>query len=164
VNNNLMIFNQGSGQDSVAAPFTNDSGNTLVFASFTIKASQLPTSVNGSYFAVLMQASNNVDVADVAHVFIDTKNAAVAGTYRLGIANFATSLSTALTTNYPMDLATGITYQVVFSYDPNNSDPLYGATLWINPSSLADANVYANDTGGSTAQVNIGTNISAIGF
>jgi hypothetical protein len=164
VNNNLVIFNQASGQDSVAAPFTNDSGNTLVFASFTIKASQLPTSVNGSYFAVLMQASNNVDVADVAHVFIDTKNAAVPGTYRLGIANFATALSTALTTNYPMDLATGITYQVVFSYDPNNSDPLYGATLWINPSSLTDANVYANDTGGSTAQVNIGTNISAIGF
>jgi hypothetical protein len=164
VNNKLLVFTQGSDQDSVAAPFTNNSGNTLVLSSFTINVSQLPTSVNGSYFAVLMQDSNQVDVADVGHVFIDTKDTVVPGTYRLGIANFATSLTTAYTTNYPLDLATGITYHVVFSYDPNSTDPLTGATLWINPSSQNDFNVYANDIDPSTAQADISTNISAVGF
>ena len=163
VTNDLLILAPGTSEDSVAAPFTNNSGNTLVFGSFTINVSQLP-SVNGGYFAVFMQDSNNVDVADVGHVFIDTKNTTVPGTYRLGVADFATSITTAGATNFPVDLATGITYQVVFSYDPNNSDPLAGATIWVNPSSENDFNVFANDSGGSAEQTAIGTNISAIGF
>jgi hypothetical protein len=164
ITNDALILISGTSEDSVAAPFTNNSGNTLVFASFDINVSKLP-SLNGSYFSEFLQDSNGVfDVADVAHVFIDTRNTVVPGTYRLGIANFTNTITAIGATNFPLDLATGITYQVVFSYDPNNSDPLAGATLWINPAQQSDLNVYANDIAATPAQQNIGTNINAIAF
>ncbi|HTV40927.1 MAG TPA: hypothetical protein VMF08_10145 [Candidatus Sulfotelmatobacter sp.] len=163
ISNDLLQLVTGSGEDSVAAPggpsyptgFTNSVG-TFTIASFTINVSQLPAANN--YFAELMQITNNTDVSDVAHVFIDTEGTLIPGTYRLGLANAATSFSTAGTTNYPMDLATGITYTVVFSYDPNQNDPLPSGTLWINPSSINDFNVYATDTATNNP------NISAIAF
>ncbi|MGA9778175.1 MAG: immunoglobulin domain-containing protein [Verrucomicrobiia bacterium] len=167
VNDHLLILNS-TNYDSVAAPFTNNTGNSLVFASFTINVTKLP-STGGGYFAVLMQHSNDVDVADVGHVFIDRENTVVPGTYQLGIADFANSITVDGATNFPMDLATGITYQVVFSFDPNNNDPLTGATLWINPSSEGDLNVYGNGDDAavaSTAQLSFSTQnaTNAIGF
>ena len=161
---NLLVLDS-SHSDAVAAPFTNNTGSTLLYASFTINASKLPT-VNGGYFVNFGDATNNA----ICKIFIDTKNTVVPGTYRLGIANFATSITTVGATNFPMDLATGITYQVVIAYDPTTSSPLVGGTLWINPSvadlgspSGAGANyVYPVDTTTSTALLNI--NISHIGF
>ena len=134
---------------------------------------------SGTYFA---QLQNNNDTNDCCHVFITTAGTIVPGTYRLGIANFTTTyLSTAPPVNFPMDLAPGITYNVVISYDINNDDPLAGATLMINPSyqdyqnALTDGEnqdyIYfgqsyvfpsINDVANSQAQLDIA--ISQIGF
>jgi hypothetical protein len=136
----LLILNS-TNHDAVAAPtngFSNPESPDVVYASFTINVSQLP-SVNGSYFVELMDNTNN----NAAHIFIDTKGTAVPGTYRLGIANYATSITAFGATNFPMDLATGVTYQVVINWDEVNG---LGANLWINPSSESDQYVYGNDT------------------
>lgn len=139
VTNGLLIMNAAN-NDSVAAP-TNGVTYTfpqVIYASFTINVSKLP-SVNGGYFVDLMDNGGT----NAAHVFIDTKDTVVPGTYHLGIANYATSVNTAGATNFPMDLATGVTYQVVINWDEVNG---YGANLWINPSSEVDSYVYGNDT------------------
>jgi hypothetical protein len=152
VTNKLLILNQNN-FDAVAAPsnnFTNTPGNTIVYASFTINVSTLPTS-SGGYFADFKDTTNDY----VGHVFIATKGTVVPGTYRLAIDNGATSSSAAGVQFFPLDLATGITYQVVFSYDVNNNAPLAGATLWVNPASAADANVYGTDTLTNAGQLNI---------
>ncbi len=159
VTNHLLILDQNK-YDAVAAPstnFVNSTGGTLLFSSFTINVSQLP-SYNGGYFCIFKDNTNDY----VSHVFIDTRNTIVPGTYQLGIANYATTITTAGAANFPLDLATGVTYQVVMSYDPNFSDPLAGATLWINPASEGDSNVYGTDSTSSTNLLNI--TISQIGF
>jgi len=142
VTNDLLILNQ-NGYDGVAAPsnnFTNTPGNTIVFASFTINVSSLPT-VNGGYFAYFKDTTNDY----INKVFIDTTGTTVPGTYRLGIANAQNYIYSTGATNFPLDLATGITYQVVCSYDVNTSDPYPNSTLWVNPVTINDYNVYGTD-------------------
>jgi hypothetical protein len=137
VNNDLLILNQ-TNNDSVGAPFTNTEAPSVVYASFNINVSTLPTA-KGGFFCVLNDGTN---ADDVAHIFIDTQNTVVPGTYQIGVGNVATSITTSGATNFPMDLATDVTYQVVFSWDEVSG---LGATLWINPSSENDVNVYASD-------------------
>jgi hypothetical protein len=152
VTNDLLILNQNN-YDSVAAPsnnFTNTPGNTIVYASFIINVSSLPTS-SGGYVANFKDNTNDY----VGHVFIVTKGTVVPGTYRLAIDNGASYSTAGGVAFFPLDLATGITYQVVFSYDPNNNAPLAGSTLWVNPASDSDANVYGTDTLSNPAQENI---------
>jgi hypothetical protein len=164
VTNDLLILNS-THSDAVAVNFTNTTGSTLLYASFTINVSALPTTAGG-YFCVFRDATNN----SVSKIFIDASQTVVPNTYRIGIANFATSSTASGETNFPMDLATGVTYQVVFAYDPNTSDPLPNATLWINPSTAdlgtifgAGANyVFPTDTSTNTVLQNI--NITSIGF
>jgi hypothetical protein len=156
VTNGLLILNPNN-HDAVAAPtngIVNAGAPDVVYASFTINVSQLP-SVNGGFFCEFMDNSNNT----AAHIFIDTKNTVVPGTYRLGVANYATSINTVGATNFPMDLATGITYQVVFNWDEVNG---YGASLWVNPSSENDNNVYGNDSTNNTYLQTMP--VSVIGF
>jgi hypothetical protein len=136
-----LILNQNN-SDSVAAPsnnfiFTNTLASKLIYASFTINVSTLPT-MKGGYFANFKDTTNDY----VGHVFIATTNTVVPGTYQLGIDNGATASSAA--TFFPLDLATGITYQVVVNYDDRNNGN--GAYLWVNPASEADANVYGTDS------------------
>jgi hypothetical protein len=138
--NDRLILNQNN-FDAVAAPFTNNSAPSLVYASFNINVSQLPTA-NGGYFCVLSDGTNNV-----AHIFIDANGTSVPGTYRLGVANYNTSLTYAGSTNFPLDLATGITYKVVFNWDEVNG---YGANLWVNPSAESDSYVFGRDTTNNT--------------
>jgi hypothetical protein len=163
--NDLLILTNASSFDSVAAP-TNGLNNPTapeLFASFTINVSTLP-SVAGNYFIDFMQTSTNghSDFADVCHVFADRTGTTVPGTYRLGIANYATSLSTVGVTNFPVDLSTDVTYQVVILFAQNN-DPLAGANIWINPASENDNSVFAtDDTGSSSDQQNIYNTISNI--
>ena len=148
----LLILNS-TNYDTVAAPsnnFTNTPGNTIVFASFTINVSSLPTT-DGGYFAYFKDTTNDY----ICHVFIDTTNTVVPGTYRLGIANTNNDIYLAGSASFPLDLATGITYQVVFSYDVNTSDPYPNATLWVNPVTINDYNVYGTDLVTATNQVNI---------
>jgi hypothetical protein len=148
VTNNLLILNQ-TNYDGVAAPsnnFANPPGNTLIYASFTINVSTLPT-VKGGYFANFKDKTNDY----VGHIFIATTNTMVPGTYQLGIDNFLTGSSAAAF--FPLDLATGITYQVVVNYD-DEPDGL-GGTLWVNPASEDDAYVYGTDTTNTPALQNI---------
>jgi DNA/RNA endonuclease YhcR with UshA esterase domain len=137
VTNGLLILNQNNAE-AVAAPFTNTTSSTT-YASFTINVSELPTA-KGGYFFIF------ADTNDVAggHVFIDRLDTLVPGTYRLGVANFATSITTALTTNFPVDLAPGVAYEVVVSYDS-----VLGASLQVNPSSANDLTVYPTDHSGT---------------
>jgi hypothetical protein len=169
VTNNILILNS-TNTDSVGTP-TNGWANPGEFnyASFTINVSQLPATANGGYFCEFMDNSNN----NVCHIFIDTVGTVVPGTYRLGIANFAgTFNSTQPPINYPLDLATGVTYNVVFLYDTNQDNSTFvGGTLWINPSeqdydNVVDENgvgyVYGNDI--TALQNLLDINISQIGF
>jgi hypothetical protein len=179
VTNNVLLLTAVSTNDSVAAPtngFATPNPGSLTFASFSINVSQLPTG-SGTYFA---QLQNNNDTNDCCHVFITTSGTVVPGTYRLGIANFDTSyLTISPPVNFPMDLAPGITYNVVISYDTDNNDPLAGATLMINPSyqdyqnALTDGEnqdyiyfgqsyVFPEDT--TTSQTLLNIVISQIGF
>jgi hypothetical protein len=176
VTNNILFLNS-SNHDEVAAP-TNGWVNATEFnfASFTINVSQLPSTTNGGYFC---QLQNNNDTNDCCHIFVDTRDTVVPGTYRLGIANYNTSFS-ALTppVNYPLDLATGVTYTVVILFDADQDNFTFaGSTLWVNPSEQDYENVvngdvispgigagfvYGTDTTGSAALLSI--NVSQIGF
>jgi hypothetical protein len=177
VTNNVLYLVDTTTNDAVAAP-TNGWVNTseFNFASFQLNVTQLPTSTNGGYFC---EFQNINDTNDVCHVFVDTRNTGVPGTYRLGIGNFATSFTGLQPPiNYPMDLATGITYTVVVLYDTNQDDLTFvGATLWINPSQQdfqnvvdaagmgsnpGDGFVFGTDTTQNSQLLNI--NISQIGF
>ena len=179
VTNNVLLLTANPTNDAVAAPtngWLNLSG-TVTYASFSINVSQLPASPDGGYFC---QFQNKNDTNDCCHVFIDTRDTVVPGTYRLGIANFATSFSViSPPVNFPMDLSPGITYNVVIVYDTDVNSPIVGATLMINPSYqdyqnfIQDADqltdtyfgqsyVFPTDTTGSQDLLNIV--ISEIGF
>ena len=137
-----MILNPAN-HDGVAVPtngVVNPSAPNVVYASFTINVSQLP-SLNGGYFCEFLDASTT---NAAARIFIDSRGTAVPGTYRLGVANYNTSITAVGSTNFPVDLAPGVTYQVVMSWDETSS--ALGATLWVNPSSENDAYVFGSDT------------------
>ncbi|HZM06536.1 MAG TPA: hypothetical protein VFC44_26335 [Candidatus Saccharimonadales bacterium] len=160
ISNKMIILKTGD-KDAVEAPYNNNTGSSIVYASFSIVMTALPSS-NGSYF-IEFQSTN--DSADVAHLFAATKSSVIPGTYRLGIANFATSSATTGVKLYPLDLATNIAYDVVMSYDPTQTDPFPGATLVVNPASqtdFANSPTYATDNAGSAKQLAL-TN-SALGL
>ncbi len=139
ISSNLLILKAGN-SDSVAAPtngWVNSGYPNQLYASFTINVSKLP-SATGGYFFQFQDITNN----NCAHLFMDTKGTSTPGTYRLGIANFQTSINAAGATNFPMDLATGVTYQVVVQWDETG----LGAALWVNPASENDLFVFGNDT------------------
>lgn len=178
VTNNTILLVATTTNDAVAAP-TNGWVNPTEFnfASFSLNVSQLPTSTNGGYFC---QLQNINDTNDCCHVFIDTRNTSVPGTYRLGIGNYATSFSSPEPpNNYPMDLAPGVNYTVVILFDTNQDDQTFvGATLWINPSeqdfqsvvdaagtvSVQDAVGYVFGTDTTTIPGLLDINITQIGF
>lgn len=143
VTNNLLILNQAN-YDAVASPSNNFTASDPVYASFTINVSSLPTS-NGGYFAQLKDTTNDY----VSRIFIATTNTVVPGTYRIGISDASPYTSDAKF--FPLDLATNITYQVVFSYDVGG--PL--AYLWVNPSSSSDSSVSPSDLVTNALQQNI---------
>jgi len=175
--NNVLILNS-TNTDAVATP-TNGwvNPNTLTFASFSINVSDLPTKTNGGYFC---EFQDNNDTNDVCHIFLDTRDTSVPGTYRLGIANYDSTFAVLPgefpPTNFPVDLSTGVNYTVVISYDINLSpdNPLRTGTLWVNPSEQDYLNainsgggpgqgyVYGSDTTSSSGLLNI--DISQIGF
>src|ERR1700744_3785470 len=68
VTNNLLILNQNN-FDAVAAPFPTNDAPIVVYASFTINVSQLPSS-KGGFFCVLKDNTNDY----VARIFISTTN------------------------------------------------------------------------------------------
>jgi len=126
--------------------------NTVVWASFILDLSTLPTNAGGTYFANL----EDTNFGFYGRIFALTTNqagftpgmpaAAFPGTYRLGIADGQNDSAGTITTGpnavVPLDLAPGIDYHVVFFLDLNN---LYSG-MAINPASLSD--VTATSPGG----------------
>ena len=132
---NNWIYLSTTNKASVATPTNgfpaaNIANYNVVYASFSLNVSQLPATANGGYFMEFRDNSNN----SCCHLFIDTLNTAIPGTYRLGIGNYTTSFgSFNPPNNYTMDLATNVTYQIVCAFGDAGT-ALPGATLWINPS------------------------------
>src|SRR3984885_12556349 len=133
---NLLILNV-TNKDSVAAPTNglgvwNPSYQGTNYASFYINVKKLPPLASGGgYFCALLDTNLNPPNT-VAHLIVNTESTTVPGSYRIGVANFAGSVTSPGAVNFPMDLSTGITYQVVFFWD---SSPVQnGAQLWVNPS------------------------------
>lgn len=180
VTNNVLLL-YSNHLDAVEAPTTNGWVNPnpsgLIYAGFRIMVTQLPES-EGDFFCEFHDSypAGNTNAAGIGHVFIDKLGTTVPGTYRLGIANYATEFdgadAAAPPINYPQDLATDIWYDVVIAYGGNGVNIDYqGATLWINPSEQdytnfinvdsynenTDTNgvgnyVYGNDTQDESAQ------------
>lgn len=148
--NKLEVSTSGTGlarQDDVIrnfciadCPYTNNP--TVVYASFTINFTSLPTA-NGQYFAHFF-VTNFVfqgrlwaltgNPSGTSNVF-----SALPGTYRLGVSALNSSSPSRI---FPMDLATNTTYQVVLGWDPVS---LFAATVWVNPVSAGDPSATSND-------------------
>jgi hypothetical protein len=122
--------------------------SSIVWASFTLNVSQLPSNIGGVYFANF----EDTNFGFYGRIFLLTSNApgltpgmspiAYPGTYRLGIAN-AQNDSTATSTTGPsavveLDMAPGIDYQVVELYDMNSGF----CQLAVNPSQSEGSAVY----------------------
>jgi hypothetical protein len=117
--------------------FTVPESGAVLWASFTVNLTSLPTNGFGTYFANFEDATN---FTFFGRIFTVTNNA-FPGTYRLGIANENNDYSYSTRTGgpsavLPLDLAPGINYHVVYFYDLVNA---YGQ-LWVNPASMSDVN------------------------
>lgn len=138
-----------SRREDVNRAFEIPNGDQYLYASFTLRMTELPTA-SGNYFAHFKdETTSNF----LARVFAVTTNTVIPGTYRLGIANASGS-----TTNiFPMDLATNADYQVVVSYDNLN----YISTLQVDPSSASDPSVVNSSVVSGSAAIAI---LSTYGF
>jgi hypothetical protein len=123
-----------------ACTFTN--GAQIVYASYTINCTNLPTTVSNYITHFLAGAAQQAKVYSI----IGTKP----GTWRLGISGAANSVSTI----FPADLAPNIDYQVVVKWNPtsdNSAGDSFAGTLWVNPLSSSDPNVISGDLVSSPA-------------
>ncbi len=145
--NNRVQISQTNATTDIIRPLSAPQSGQVMWVSFTINLTTLPTNAGGVYFANLA----DTNFGFVGRIFALTANA-FPGTYRLGIANEANDFSVSAHTGgpskvMPLDMAPGIDYQVVYTYDDANA---YGQ-LWVNPASTADVSSgYTTDTG-STA-------------
>jgi hypothetical protein len=147
---------ENSGNSSTNAPRTGDvhrdfctsactytNGAQIVYASFTINCTNLPTTISNY----------------IAHFYVNTTTfharvfsiiGTVPGTWRLGISG----ANNAASKIYPANLAPNTDYQVVVKWNPtadNTAGDSFAATLWVNPISSADPNVISGDTVASPA-------------
>ena len=113
--------------------FTPQSG-VILYASFVVNFSLVPTS-GGDYFAHYKDTGT---INFRGRVFSSAQGA-VAGQFRLGVANTAASIGT--NGLHPTFLTTNQTYKVVTRYNVGTDE----TTLWINPSSEGSAKVTATD-------------------
>lgn len=112
-------------RDDVSRAFTTPNADQYLYASFTLRMTQVP-SAGGAYFAHFKDEGNNF----LARVFAASTNTAVPGTFRLGVLNSSSGNATFL----PIDLATNVDYQVVVSYDTVS----FISTLQVSPASSTD--------------------------
>jgi hypothetical protein len=131
------VFLSRSNTEDVSAAFTNffqAVGNGIVlFASFKLNLTSLPTTANGDYFV------HYRDIGTVNYrgrVFVTT-NGAAPGKYRVGVANGAATPSAVV----PRDLDLNTTYQVLLRYNVDTAR----TTLWVNPTDESLGGVTATD-------------------
>jgi hypothetical protein len=154
VTNGRVEINESNFTTDAQSLFSQPERGTVMWASFIINLSTLPSNPGGTYFANL----EDTNFGFYGRIFTLTSNqagftpnispVAFPGTYRLGIANGQTdstgTSSTGPTAVVPLDLAPGIDYQVVFFVNLNPVALFSG--MAVNPASLGD--VAANSAGG----------------
>ncbi|HSU55628.1 MAG TPA: immunoglobulin domain-containing protein, partial [Candidatus Dormibacteraeota bacterium] len=133
--------------------FTPAASSGQLYASFTMRMTNLPSNGGGAYFAHFMD--NGTEFR--GRIFVLT-NGALPGTFRVGVGNAtADSNGTSGGPNQvlPIDMCTNLDYQVVMEYDIDNFD----AILWLNPMTTSDPSA------GPTGDVAVFTNgLSAFSF
>jgi hypothetical protein len=121
--------------------YTQPQSNTVIWASFTVNLTTLPSDTTGTYFAYF----EDTNFGFYARIFAFTTNkqtftpdipsAAYPGTYRLGVSDKSGSVSAVV----ELDMAPGIDYHVVAFYDMVNE--LCG--MAVNPSQTEYNQVYS---------------------
>lgn len=113
--------------------------STQLYAAFWVNFSSLPvnqgTYTSGSYFAHFKSTALNEFYARLGA----NSEGAAPGMFRLAIANETWTQSASI--EYPMDLALGVTYEVVIRLDLATDQ----TTLWINPQDESSPSVTATD-------------------
>ena len=149
VTNGRVQLNQAYGSDAQSLFNEQNVQGTVIWSSFIINLSSLPTNAGGVYFATLADTNFGIHPA----IFALTANA-FPGTYRLGISTTNVDYSSSTgkggpdpTGIVPVDLAPGIDYQVVYAYDMPNVI----AYLSINPSVTSDVDTYSFEYDPNTA-------------
>ena len=148
---NNVIYIASTNKDSIATPvkgFYNPANGSIVYASFTLRVSEVPSfnDYNGGYFCQFISTNNNT----CCNLFIDTHDTVVPGTFRLSIANFSVSFSNLQKpVTFPQDLCTNVTYNVVIAYDTAVGSTTEGANLMIDPSDQDYENLIAGEGEGS---------------
>jgi len=141
-----IILSKANSEDVHATlagqPYASTSG-AILYVSFKLNYTNLPAT-SGSYFAEFKDGGTGFR----GRIFAQTAGATT-GTFRIGIANAASSPSAV----FPTDLQTNTDYTVVARLSVSNATN----TLWVNPVAETDAGVTATDA--ATAQ-----SITAYGF
>ncbi len=146
INQRVQIAQTNATTD-IITPLSSPQSGQVMWVSFTINLTTLPTNAGGVYFANLA----DTNFGFVGRIFALTSNA-FPGTYRLGIGDERGDYSYATHTGgpskvMPLDMAPGTDYQVVYMYDDANA---YGQ-LWVNPASTSDVSSgYTTDTGSTS--------------
>jgi hypothetical protein len=151
ISNHVQIAYTNATTDAQSL-FDQTVNNTVVWSSFILNVSQLPSNAGGAYFAnfedtnfgfygrIFLLTSNNPSLTP------DISPVAYPGTYRLGIANAQTDSSGSATTGpsavVELDMAPGINYQVVAYYDISGSV----SQLAVNPS-VSESNQVSSSIG-----------------
>jgi hypothetical protein len=153
VTNHSLQLNQNStthGNAYAEGEFTTPENDTVLWTSFTLNVSQLPTTAGGAYFAFFADTNaNNVGFDFYAKLFLCTSNnpsytpdlpsgVAYPGTYRIGIANAASSPYAMV----ELDMATNTDYEVVVYFDKING----WSQVAVNPSQSEYLDVYSQSS------------------
>ncbi|HEY3854910.1 MAG TPA: hypothetical protein VGO67_10995 [Verrucomicrobiae bacterium] len=152
VTNGRVQVSESNATTDAQSLFSMPVNGTVVWSSFTINLSVLPSNPGGVYFANF----EDTNFGFFGRIFTLTSNSpsltpnmsptAFPGTYRLGIANgqndSTPSASSGPNVVVPLDLAPGIDYTVVFYLDLNSQV----SGMAINPATLSD--VTAASVGG----------------
>lgn len=115
------------------APFGLSSG-AVIYASFTVLFSELPTGTGGFFAHFKDDSAGNFR----GRLFASTANAA-RGSFRLGVANNAGAIPSSA--QISRDLETNRTYQVVLRYNVGTGV----STLWVDPTAESDPGITASD-------------------
>jgi hypothetical protein len=126
-------------------PYASNSAIAAIYSKFTVNFSALPSTAAGTYFAHFKDSSTGFR----GRVWASTA-AAASGSFRLGIANAAGSVST----NFPVDLSLGTPYTVVTRYELASGR----STIWVGPANETSTSALATDA------PNISTGMGAFGM
>jgi len=148
ITNNQVLLTQTI-TEKVATTLTNTGpsgpsfGSTngyILYASFNVNFSQLPSSASSNSFAAFKDDTGGTGfINHRARLFVTTSNAA-AGNFRLGIANSVATLP--ITGFIATDRATNKTHFVVVKFNVGTGF----STLWVNPVSQSSPSLDAPDT------------------